>query len=321
MNNSNPNFLWCLAIALFCMPFMLSAKPYKIGIAQWTGYPDNLAGFKQGLEDAGLDLQQDVVFIEAQLGNDRDAYTLAANDLKEHKVDLVYSLTTPGTVIVKNVMPKTTPIVFSVVTYPADSGLIESFEYSGNNLVGTSNFIPIKHYISMLKAMVPEAHKVAIFHRKGEPNSKIQSANLIRQFRRNRIEAINIEATNLEDLRLKASDVASEVQAFVTTTDTLMQNGGEEVLIALSLEHSIPILSSNKSGIEKGATFGPVSDFYLLGKMSGELAAAILTQNVRPAQLESRVQASPVILVHRKNAEQIGVRIPQSLQDNIEWVE
>jgi len=28
-------------------------------------------------------------------------------------------------------MPHFTPIVFSIVTYPADSELIESFEYSG----------------------------------------------------------------------------------------------------------------------------------------------------------------------------------------------
>ena len=57
-------------------------------------------------------------------------------------MDLVYSLTTPGTAIVKEVLPSDTPIVFSIVTYPADAGLIESFEYSGNNLVGTSNYVP-----------------------------------------------------------------------------------------------------------------------------------------------------------------------------------
>ena len=67
-----------------------------------------------------------------------------AESFREVGVDLVYSLTTPkGQLIMKQILPETTPIVFSIITYPADSGLIESLDYSGNNLVGTSNYVDL----------------------------------------------------------------------------------------------------------------------------------------------------------------------------------
>ena len=44
----------------------------------------------------------------------------------------------------KKIMPHFTPIVFSIVTYPADSELIESFEYSGK-AKGTTVIIIFDH--------------------------------------------------------------------------------------------------------------------------------------------------------------------------------
>ncbi len=93
---------------------------------------------------------------------------------------MVYSLTTLGTVIIKEALPAETPIIFSIVIYPVDSGLSEAFDYSGNNLVGASNFIQLHHYVGLLTLALPQAKTLAIFHRKSEPNYKIRVANLIK---------------------------------------------------------------------------------------------------------------------------------------------
>ena len=142
---------------------LASSPPYKIGLAMWTGYPDSLAGFKDGLSENGINLAKDVVFLPGAISSDKSIQKGVAKKFAQENVDLVYSLTTPGTVIVKETLPKTTPIVFSIVTYPADSGLIEYFDYSGNNLVGTSNYIPLKHYVSLIFDLAPDTKQVAIF--------------------------------------------------------------------------------------------------------------------------------------------------------------
>ncbi len=206
------------------------------------------------------------------------------------------------------------------MTYPADAGLIESFEYSGNNLVGTSNFVPFQHYVKLLQSILPKAKTVAIFHRDGEPNSKIQTVNLIRLFKRAGIKAIDAPAVSIEDVEHLAQQLSSQVDAFVTTTDTLMQGGGEQRLIVVSKRTKKPILSSNKQGVLDGSTFGPVADFNTLGKMSGNMAARILHGEAHPASLQSKLQDPPLVLVNRSSLALLGLTLPDSLQ-NIFYVE
>lgn len=304
---------------LLLSSFGLYATEFTIGLSVWSGYPESIRGFKDGLASEGLLEGDHVRFIQGEAGADKNLQSAIAEKFKAEKVNLVYSLTTPGTTIVKSVMPETTPVVFSIVTYPADSGLIEDFEYSGNNLVGTSNYIPLHHYINLLKAILPKAKRVAVFHRKGEPNSKIQASNMLRHLKREGISVIDIEAENIEQVKAKGNELIGSVDAFITTTDTLMQSGGESALVEISLMNGIPILSSNKTGIEGGASFGPVADFYILGKMSGKKAAEILINKTPPTKIESELQDPPIALVNRKSIEKLGIKLSKDLLKNIRW--
>lgn len=288
-----------------------ATKTYRIGLSVWTGYPSSTKGFKEGMASAGFIEGENVEYVYGKYGPDKKRQRQFAETLANEKVDLVYSLTTTGTSIIKEVLPETTPVVFSIVTYPADAGLIESFEYSGNNLVGTSNYVDLRHYVSLLQAVLPDAKTVAIFHRKGEPNSKIQAANMILLLKKVGFTVIDLEPSTVEEMRQMASDVASKVDVFMTTTDTLCQGGGEAQLIKISLQQGIPILSSNKAGIEAGSTFGPVADFYTLGQMSAQMAAQILTDDLQPSALQSKTQDQPMTLVNASSINALGIDFPE----------
>ncbi|NQZ24162.1 MAG: ABC transporter substrate-binding protein [Colwellia sp.] len=309
-------------IAIFI--FILSCQPiyatdYTIGLATWSGYPNCVQGFKDALASRGLVEGRQLTFIEGEIGADKILQKKVANNLKAQNIDLVFSLTTSGTTIIKEVMPVTTPIVFSIVTYPADSGLIESFEYSGNNLVGTSNYVPLSHSVNLLLSVLPATKSIAIFHRKGEPNSKIQTANLYRYFKKKGIKVTDVAVISIDELKLKAIALVNKVDVFVTTTDTLMQSGGELALIELSLTHKIPILSANKEGISQGATFGVVADFYQLGNMAGEMAADILLDKVLPESIESKLQQPPTYLFNQKSMNHLDIILPEQLSFKVEW--
>ncbi len=315
------NKLLILIALTIILPNNVAAEKYKVGLAVWSGYSTSVQGFKDGLAENGIFEGKHVEFIQGEVGASAKLQTQVAIDFKKANVDMVYTLTTPGTKIIKEIMPAHTPLVFSIVTYPADSGLIESFDYSGNNLVGTSNYVPITYYIDMLKKLLPSAKKAAIFFRKGEPNSKIQAANLYRLLKREGIHGINVEVTSISDVTKKANKLIGKVDVFITTTDTLMQSGGEEALIKVSLSNKIPILSSNKKGIEQGSTFGVVADFYTLGKISGGMAAQILLENKTPESLQSKMQDPPTYLANRKSLNKLGISVPNSLDIQIKWTE
>ncbi|WP_033083290.1 ABC transporter substrate-binding protein [Colwellia psychrerythraea] len=302
---------------LFC-PKVLATE-YTIGLATWSGYPQCVQGFKDALASRGLVEGKQLTFIQGEIGADKVLQRKVANNLKRQNIDLVFSLTTPGTTIIKEVISTNTPIVFSIVTYPADSGLIESFEYSGNNLVGTSNYVPLFHSIDLLLSVLPTTKSVAIFHRKGEPNSKIQTANLYRYFKKKGIKVTDVSVENIKELKMKATTLVNKVDVFITTTDTLIQGGGELALIELSLTHKIPILSANKRGIEQGATFGVVADFYQLGSMAGEMAAHILLNEALPESIESKLQQPPTYLFNKNSMNKLGINVPEHLPFEIQW--
>ena len=307
-----------LAISNTMLADSVWAKQYVVGISTWSNYARNVEGFKQALIDSGIEEGGSVRFVERSAGADKAQQHSIAKEFAEMKVDLVYSLTTPGTVIIKQIMPIEIPIVFSIVTYPADSGLIESYEYSGNNLVGTSNFVPLSNFVTLLRGINPSAKRVTIFHRTGEPNSKIQAISLKRLFRKAKIEVVDLEASDLIELKALAQQQQGKTDVFVTTTDTLMQGGGEKVLIDVAKVLGIPVLSSNKKGIEGGATFGPVADFYTLGQMSGNMAVKILKGEAAPTDLSSKLMDPPLFLVNKKALAAANLTVPTAMK-NVEY--
>lgn len=268
------------------------------------------------MREAGFIEGQNVFFHQSSAKGNQAEQENIANHFLDADYDLIYSLTTPGTIALKKRI-KNVPIVFSIVTYPADAGIIESFDYSGNNLVGTSNFVPIQHYINLTKAFFSTTKKVAVIHRKGEPNSNIQAMNLKRQLAKLNIETVDLQPSTIQEVSVLLEQAISNIDLIITTTDTLIQNGGEEVIIELANQHRLPVLSSNKLGIQKGATLGPVVDFYALGKASGELAVEILKNKAKPSALSSSYIKKPSILINRKNFMALGLTLPTDSSDII----
>ncbi len=315
--------------ALYCIFFLVghsnlnaeSDNTYKVGISVWTGYQSSVQGFKDAMKRGGFVEGRNVEYLLGKSGLDKEKQRRIVEGFMDAEVDLVYSLTTPGTIIAKEVLPETIPIVFSIVTYPDDVGLIESFEYSGNNLVGTSNYVETNNYVLLLKTMLPDIKTLTIFHRKMEPNSKIQAANIIRLLKKKGIQVVDLEPSSVDEMRQMALDVADRTDVYMTTTDTLCQGGGENALIEIALRKKIPILSSNKSGIENGSTFGPVADFYTIGGMSGEMAVKILKEGIHPSRLQSRIQDPPLTLINKKSAESVGIKVPENKLQNYMYSE
>ncbi|MCP5077534.1 MAG: hypothetical protein GY951_05690 [Psychromonas sp.] len=87
-------------------------KNIKWDLAVWSGYDSSVQGFKDGMQEAGLIEGKNVTYLQGKIGASKELQTEVANNFNEKRVDLVYSLTTPGTTIMKQVIDKQTPIVF-----------------------------------------------------------------------------------------------------------------------------------------------------------------------------------------------------------------
>jgi len=111
-------FLIIILISSGCTVFK-EKKQITIGIIEWNSdneYEKNIRGFKEGLAEAGFIEGKNVVYIKEVSGANKDKHLeISKRFVNKWNVDLIYSLTTPATLIVKSVTTKI-PIVFSIVT-------------------------------------------------------------------------------------------------------------------------------------------------------------------------------------------------------------
>jgi putative ABC transport system substrate-binding protein len=282
-----------------------------VGIARWVSnseYDKNIQGFKDALENDGFIEGKNIKFIIENPEANKSKQKEIIQSFIDKKVDLIYSLTTPGTLIAKELV-KNKPIVFSIVTFPVDTGIISSLENSGNNIVGTRNYISIEKQYSQFEKIFPNTKKLAFVHRKNEPNSVIQYNEMSTLLNKKGIEILDIAAIDLEDIKTQLNNKINSIDSLYSACDTLIQAGGEEIVIEISKRYKKPSFTCNKDGVKKGALIGDITDFYNIGKTSGRQAALILN-GANPSSLLTESPGEDYIIINTKTASEIGIVIP-----------
>ena len=305
----------------FLFPFEEEDEVKTIGIAGWNSdltYSGSVAGFKEGLAENGYVEGENVRFIIKNAESDLEIQRQIIESFVEAEVDIIYSLTTPGTLIAKNVTSKI-PIVFSIVTYPVEAGVIDSLESSGNNLVGTRNFVSVKRQYSAFEKIYSNTKTLAFVHRKGEPNSVAQHLEMKALLEKKRINVIDIAAIDLADMRAQLESNIDAVDSLFSACDTLINVGGEEIVIEISKKHKKPNFGCLKGSVLKGALMGNIADFYVIGKISGRQAALIFN-GANPSSLLTESPEEDYIIVNTKTAAEIGLEIPQYVLDDAQEI-
>ncbi|OUR96113.1 hypothetical protein A9Q81_13030 [Gammaproteobacteria bacterium 42_54_T18] len=82
---------------LLISSFSVGAIEFSVGLSVWSGYPESVRGFKDGLTSEGLIEGEHVRYLQGEAGADKNLQLSVAERFKAEKVHLVYSLTTPGT--------------------------------------------------------------------------------------------------------------------------------------------------------------------------------------------------------------------------------
>ena len=285
---------------LFALSVSLDS-PKKIGISTWGSNEDyelNIQGFQDALKSEFGD--EEIEFIIKNPNADKLAQVHIMNYFDDQNVDLIYTLTTPGTKIAQEIFNEK-PIVFSIVTFPVEAKIVDSMKSSKNNLVGTSNYIDVEEQMKKITENT-DVKELAFVHRTHEVNSLIQLSLFENYSEKHQISLIDVSASNLEELEERVNFVIDNVDGVYLACDTLIQTGGDIVTINIATENKKPSFSCVKSGVENGAVFGVVADNYRLGYESGLKAVQILNGE-HPSNIQSSFSETQTIFVNKEAAE------------------
>ena len=167
----------------------------KIGAIQFAQHPaldKAYEGFKDTLIEAGVK-EENIDFQNAS-GDPSNCQTIAEKFVNDGD-DLIYAIATDALQAAAN---KTTdiPIVGAAVTDFETAGVVKSNEKPETNVTGASDLNPIKEQLELLKTLIPDAKKIAIFYCSDEANSVYQGEIALQAAKDLGLEASEVTVSN-----------------------------------------------------------------------------------------------------------------------------
>jgi len=293
--------------------------PVIIGIARWVDNVNqnkNIENFKQGIINSDLVEGKDVLFLE-EPSSDADSaqHRKTIQSYLNQHADMIYSLTTPGTLIVQEEVKGNIPIIFSVVIYPEESGVVKSLTNSGNNTVGTRNWVSGDTQMNFFLEIFPNMTSMVFVQRTNESNSNIQFEEFSSVGARKHIAITQLQAKDKQELQTVVNNTDFSIfDALYLACDTLIQGqSANEIIIKKAKEQHVPVFSCAKTGVEKGALAGVIPNVEKLGTIFAKQAIQIIN-GVNPTTLATIGNPFPVQLINVNTFHELHIDIPQTVE-------
>lgn len=307
----------CLLLSLPLVS-LSETKVIKIGVAQFANHPslDNCReGFLLGLKEAGFE-EGDNLKVEIQNANgDMGTAALIASGFVSNGKDLILAIATPMAVTAVNTADGKIPVIYSAVSAPIEAGIAYADKPFDGNATGTSDLIPVKDQLALIRALQPEAKKIGLLYTVGEVNSQVQ-AGLYRD------AAAEFGFEIVESTITTGADIPLALPALITKVDCLSMLTDNTVVQHLDLvldqtdAANLPVYGSEIEQVKNGCVATVGIDYLLLGKQTGLIAARVL--NGEPADSIPFEVLSEFALYYNKDVlNTLGLSLPDSLASRI----
>lgn len=285
----------------------------KIGVIQLAQHPaldKAYEGFKDTLIEAGVK-EENINFKNAS-GDASNCQTIAETLVNDQN-DLIYAVATPALQAVAN-KTQDIPIVGSAVTNFEIAGVVESNDKPGTNVTGASDLNPVKEQMELLKQLVPNAKKIAVFYCNAEANSVYQGELAVKAAKDLGIEAIVETVADSNEIQSKAESFIGKYDAVYIPTDNLL---AEYMSTATNVfnDNGLPSIVGENGMCENGGLATLSLDYYNVGKKAGEQALAILKGESVPQDMAIvTVPASECkYYVNETVVKKLGITIPKDV--------
>ena len=278
-----------LAIAATAMATMMMASPvmaqdFKIGICNYV-------------DDASLN--QIVDNIQSRLeeiGKEKDV-----------NFDVSYDKSaTEGT---------DTPVVFSAVSDPVGSGLVEDLDAPGANITGTSDYLDTASIMKLIQAVNPDVKKIGLLYDIGQDSSTTAIQEAKDYLDKEGIEYVERTGTTTDEVQLAADAlVADGVDAVFTPTDNTIMTA-ELSIYEKFIDAGIPQYTGADSFALNGAFVGYGVDYANLGQKTADMIADILMNDADPATTPVETFDNGTATVNTETCEGLGLDLETVKKD------
>ena len=294
-------------------------KTYTIGISQFAehGSLDNCReGFLEGLKEEGIEEGRNLKVDVKNAAADQGTTKQISDGFVSDKVDLICAIATPSAQAAYNsAMNSDIPVVYTAVTDPIAAKLANEDGTPVGNVTGTSDELPIKAQLEMIREMLPDATKIGIMYTTSEVNS-VSALEKYKDLAGDYgFTIVEKGVTQTADISLATDELLDEVDCISNLTDNPVVNSLATILDKAN-EKNIPVFGSEIEQVKIGCVAAEGLDYIALGKQTGKMAAQILKGEKKASEMNFETITEPGFYVNTAVAENLGITVPQDLADN-----
>lgn len=290
---------------------MDSGTVYRVGICNYVD-DASLNQIVENLQDQleTLGKENDVTF-EVSYDNcnaDANIMNQIIADFIADDVDLMVGVATPvATAMQAATEDNQIPVVFSAVTDPVGTQLVESLEEPGANLTGTSDYLDTASIMELILAANPDAKKIGLLYDQGQDSSTAAIASAKKYLEQHNMEYIERTGTTNDEVALAADALITDgVDAVFTPTDNTIMTA-ELAIYEKFIEAKIPHYTGADSFALNGAFVGYGVDYANLGVETANMVADILMNDKDPSEVSVATFDNGTATVNTETCEAIGL--------------
>jgi putative ABC transport system substrate-binding protein len=281
----------------------------------------DVAGFRQGLAEAGLVEGRNVRIEYRTAQNDAGRLPELAADLVRRGVALIAAVDSPSA-LAAMAATATIPIVFETGADPVQLGFVVSLNRPGGNITGVTSMnaeLAAKR-IGLLRELLPQATRYAVLV---NPANAALSERTIK-YAQTATTAIGCElevfsaSSNREIDAAFVSMVQKRVDALLINPDVLFNNRRVQ-LATLAIRHGVPAMHDKRVFVEAGGLISYGANIADIYRQVGVYAGRIL-KGEKPGDLPVLQPTKFDLVINLQTARTIGVEIPTTLSASADEV-
>lgn len=285
-------------------------KTYKVGIVQFVD--DASLNQIEAAIEAEFDAKAKelgVTFDYTLYNGQGDATTLnqIGAELVGKGVDLIVPIATPAVKIMQSATEDTEiPIVFSAVSDPVGSGIVDALDAPGGRITGTSDALNTKGLLDLMLAQNPDTKTVGLLYSKSEDSSKQPIADAKAYLESKGIRCVEKTGTTTDEITSAVDAlIAEKVDAVFTPTDNTVMTA-ELAIYEKFLNAKIPQYCGADSFALNGAFVGYGVDYTALGKMTADMVVQVLVDGKSPATLPVATFDNGITMINTDSCTALG---------------
>jgi putative tryptophan/tyrosine transport system substrate-binding protein len=226
---------------------------------------------------------------------------------------IVTAGSTPATLAAK-AATQTIPILFGIASDPVALGLVRSLNRPGGNLTGvTSLIVELRgKQLELLRKLVPTADLIAALVNPANPNSEVETKELLAAARVLGVRMLILNASRQGDIEAAFATLEREqARGVVINRDAFIFANPDQV-VALAARYAIPAIYASRVFAEAGGLLAyganTQEDGYRLGNYSGRIL-----RGEKAADLPVYQATKFELVINLKTAKALGLTVPPTM--------